>query len=260
MQINSHIKENRMLTKIALSVIGSLIFIGLAVSMNKAEAKSNVYILAMGANTNGLTQANADARRFANTMKKKFKIPQRNITILKNVSKRSFNKAIKKLAKHRNKKQVYIYFSGHGAKIKGNEPDCYDEALVFSGGYNYRDDYFVNKLNSIDTKQLTTVLDTCFSGGMTKASCPNARAKARRVVSSCKVTPTSKRLKGLVLTASQENQLAWEIPNEGGRFTKELLYYINKKPTLSSAFRSARSKIIRETKNSGCYQRPQLFR
>ena len=94
---------------------------------------------------------------------------------------------------------------------------------------------------------------------MTKASCPGAKAKARRVVSSCRVKTTAKRLKGLVLTASKENQLAWEIRGQGGRFTKELLSSLRRKnSSLVSAFKSAKTKIIRQTRGTACYQSPQL--
>ncbi len=259
-----------MLTKIALSVIGSLIFISLAVSMNKAEAKSDIYVLAMGANTNGLRQANADAKRFADTMRKKYHLPENNVIRLPNVTKDKFHSAIKKLNKIKTKKQVYVYFSGHGMRItarnKRAEGDCYDEALIFSGNKKYRDDDFAKKLNTLTgNTKLTTILDTCFAGGMTKASCSGSKAKVVPSTLACKTKPAKRVLKGLVMVAAHENQRAWEISDQGGRFTKELLYYLNRRDTskkgaFTSAFRSARAKIIRDTKGTACYQRPQLFR
>lgn len=225
-------------------------------------ADNGIYVLAMGANTNGLTQANTDAQRFADAMQRKFAISRQNIQVLSNVSAAQFEQAISGIAS-RSYREVYVYFSGHGIKMRdnqqGEESDCYDEALVFIDTA-YRDDAFINRLNSIRTQRLTTVLDTCFSGGMTKALCLGSTAKATPHLSSCSTATTAKRLKGLVLTASTENQLAWEIQGKGGRFTHELVSYMNgSNRSFISSYHAAKEKIIYDTKGTACYQVPQLI-
>lgn len=247
------------LKKMLMICTGLLFLISLPIVF---ATDNGIYVLAMGANTNGLMQANNDAQRFATAVQRKFAINGSNIQVIQNVSVAQFEQAINRIASG-SYREVYVYFSGHGIKIRdnqqGEESDCYDEALVFVDGI-YRDDTFVNRLNSIRTQRLTTVLDTCFSGGMTKALCLGSTAKAAPHLSSCSAPTTAKRLNGLVLTASTEDQLAWEIQGRGGRFTHELVSYLNgSNRSFMSAYHAAKKKIVSETQGTACYQVPQLI-
>ena len=67
----------------------------------------------------------------------------------------------------KNKSDVFIYYSGHGAPDPESNDgyfvpvDC-DPAMVDVNGYSL--DLFYKKMNNLDAKSVTVVIDACFSG------------------------------------------------------------------------------------------------
>lgn len=224
------------------------------------------FVLAMGANTKGLKMSNFDAQSFAKGIKKRFGIPSPNICVLKNVKRWEFKYLLQKLAKLAHQQdQVFIYFSGHGAKLvdhSGDERDCYDEAFVtvhYSGkGIEFlSDDAFVYLVNKLKTKKILTVIDTCFASGLLRGTCQHTKSKFLKSTKQkhkvCKVTRKSKRIKGILYAAAKEDQMAWEL-RDGGLFTSTFLKYMKKYPYLSlrKIYQLTKKEVTRVIYRSGC--------
>jgi hypothetical protein len=203
------------------------------------------FVLAMGANTKGLKMSNFDAQSFAKGIQKRFRIPSSNICVVKNVKRWQFEYVLEKLAKLVHQQdEVFIYFSGHGTKVKdysGDEKDCYDEAFVtvhHSGkGMEYvSDDAFVYLVNKLKTNKILTVIDTCFASGLLRGSCQNTKSKFwknnKQKQKKCKIRIKAKPIKGILYSAAKEDQAAWELRN-GGLFTSIFVKYMRKHPYLS---------------------------
>ena len=242
------------------------------------------FILAMGANVGELKKANTDAQAFADAIQKRFNIPSPNKCVLKNVTRGDFKSALKRLQKLvRKPDQVFIYFSGHGTQVPDNNNDegCYDEAFVIfsdigSKPYRIRDDFLVAQVNKIGSNRITTIIDTCFSGGMLRGShncldmksklwfadddesdilpkndCPSTDIKLLKGT----VYTASEVLKGTVYTASKEYQLAWEF-DKGGVFTTFFIENMrkNSKTKLKKIFDMTAKQVSRKTGQRDCEQ------
>jgi len=239
------------------------------------------FILAMGANIGKLEKANSDAQALADAIQKRFNVPASNICILPDVKIYQFKGALRGLQKWvRKQDKVFLYFSGHGTQIPDNDSDendgqtgCYDEALVISDGGNgidtIRDDFFVTQVNNIAEKShLTTIIDSCFSGGMLRGTqkCLDMRPKYWFTDDDADYLPKKdcpsgiKRLKGTVYTASKEYQLAWEVTN-GGIFTISFIENMQKHPqaTLDEIFDRTAKQVAEQTGQINCdkLQEPQ---
>ena len=213
-------------------------------SINRTKTPTS-FVLAMGANTKGLKMSNFDAVSFAKGIQKRFRIPSSNICVLKNVKLWEFEYALERLATLVHQPdQVFIYFSGHGAKLvdhSGDEKDCYDEAFVtvhYSGkGIEFlSDDAFVYLVNKLKTNNIITVIDTCFASGLLRGVCQHTKSKFLKSTKQkhkvCRVTRKLKPLKGILYAAAKEDQVAWELP-DGGLFTSTFLKYMKKYPYFS---------------------------
>lgn len=243
---------------------------------------STTFILAMGANIGELKKANSDAEAFADAIEKRFKIPSSNSCVLPDVTRSEFENALEYLKLVREQDQVFIYFSGHGAKRLDNSNDenngqtgCYDEALViFDNSFNrgadfMTDDDFVKRINEIGTNHITTVIDSCFSGGMLRGTpnCSDMKSKLwfgddEPDVLSNMDCPSSdmKELEGTVYMASKEDQLAWEF-DKGGVFTTFFIENMQKKPNaeLNKIFDITAKHVSKITGQRNCdkLQEPQ---
>ena len=80
------------------------------------------------------------------------------------------------------KSRVFIYYAGHGAPNSNTNQGF---LVPFDGDPNYTEDtaYSINRLYStlthLPTKDITVVLDSCFSGGVSRfciGRCPTRRA------------------------------------------------------------------------------------
>ena len=121
---------------------------------------------------------------------------------------------------------VVFYFSGHGAQLEaidGSERDGRDEALYLADGSFMSDNDLRKLLDCLPAEAITTIVDACHSGGIYRGkgqksvlqkdvklyldlaateprkpfTCPDSYGRTRRSVN-------------LVLTASQEDEKAWE--------------------------------------------------
>ncbi len=225
------------------------------------------FVLAMGANTKGLKMSNFDAVSFAKAIKKRFAIPSSNVCVIKNVKLWQFRELLKRLATlARQQDEVFIYFSGHGAKLidrSGDEKDCYDEAFVtvhYSGtGIEFlSDDAFVYLVNKLKTQKILTVIDTCFASGLLRGTCQYTKSKFLKTTKQqkhkvCKVTRRLKPLKGILYAAAKEDQAAWEL-RDGGLFTSTFVKYMKKYPyfSLTNIYRMTKKKTTAYIYRSGC--------
>jgi len=220
--------------------------------LNAANPKKETFILAMGANTDGLMMANHDAESFADTIKRRFGVPDSHVCFIPDVQKWEFEEALDKLKKLvREEDKVFLFFSGHGSKKKdwgndeGEGKNCCDEAFVIlmDGGQKtdtVTDDSFVSLVENIQTDQIITVIDTCFASGMIRGEklCQKAQSKfihkndCEKSLESKYCKPSSfQKLKGVLYAASKDHQDAWEI-REGGFFTTTFVKNISPKKSL----------------------------
>lgn len=213
-----------------------------------------VFILAMGANTNGLKKSNQDAERFATTMSQLFKL-KKNVCVLKNAKRQEFELALKTLTQKVDSDDlVIIYYSGHGTKINDNnhdEKDKYDEAFVPYYSTRepkiedlLRDDSFSELINAIPTENIITIIDACFSAGLTKGGL-DGRSKSvffdflnwDDEEQENTGESSLENIKGVLLSAAGEGQKAKEFDKIGGRFT---YFFID---ALEQAIKKKRTKV-----------------
>ncbi|MCP4702824.1 MAG: caspase family protein [Gammaproteobacteria bacterium] len=244
-------------------------------------SESAHFILAMGANTDKVSQANKDAEDFAKAMRERFTIPPRQVCILADVERQMFIKTLERLQKIvKSRDKVIIYFSGHGTFLTDNnlddEEDCVDEALVMvyrndPEVESIRDDHFVRLVNKIRTDDISIFLDTCFAGGLRRGigACHKTKDKflvkgnaGTALPGNCPVKKGLSRLKGTLYAASKEDQSAWEIRGQGGRFTWTFLNFMKKHPGegLDRIFERTKKRISTDTKDTSCYQEPQRYK
>ena len=131
---------------------------------------------------------------------------------------------------------VIIYYSGHGTlgpDKNDDEEDGYDEyyvtydtdtssgAKLYSTGIS--DDRFGNWLGSMDSKRVAIFLDSCYSGGATKAS-KGTSVPGQKTIPKNEVFNDFSFEDRLLFAASRENQPSWESPQlNQGVFTHFLL-------------------------------------
>ena len=210
--------------------------------------------------------SNFDAESFAKGIQKRFGIPSPNICLLKNVKRWEFKHVLQRLATLVHQQdQVFIYFSGHGAKLvdhSGDEKDCYDEAFVtvhYSGkGIEFlSDDAFVYLVNKLKTKKILTVIDTCFASGLLRGTCQHTKSKflkgTKQKHKVCRVTRKLKPLKGVLYAAAKEDQVAWEL-RDGGLFTSIFVKYMKKYPyfSLRNIYKLTKKEVTTVIYKNGC--------
>ena len=289
--MNSLLKKYLVLFHIAMFLSFSLVTLAQADecwSQLSKLSKPATFILSMGANTNGLTMAAHDAKRFAAAMKQR--LPDAHVCTLTQVRKSQMERALEHLKTiTKSTDQVFIYFSGHGTfleegSFKQDEADCLDEALVpvYQGEWEreaVRDDTLVRWVNALPVKpaNICVFLDTCFASSMRRASCTDnltekffkyGRMPDRLTEFRGKECPSHQhlhQLKGILYAASGESESAWEIKGKGGRFTYQLLNILESNQgklsmsELDAAFTKVANDIFNETQNTECIQQPQRW-
>ncbi len=155
----------------------------------------------------------------------------------------------KHLAKASKGDTVLIHFSGHGARgfsapeFKAYYPDGMDENLVcydsrLSGNYDLADKELAVLIERIAMKEVEVIvlLDCCHSGSGTRSSSDLKIADSRQWEDREEVRPLSSYLNGhynkelyipnarhLLLAACEKRQKAFELSNNQGAFTTNLL-------------------------------------
>lgn len=238
-----------------------------------------VYVVAMGANTSDLQQANRDAEKFIAQLAQHFTAKQYNPILLPNVTKKQFIENLEDLSSYITPDDmVFIYFSGHGVLVKDDNNDekgGNDAAFVTTnigqGGLTndtiIRDDLFAGLINRLNTKKIISVIDACHSGGLSK-SLGNYRVKSYTGVYQDKdlfpialsipnpdPLPILNEVKGLVLAAAEENYMAIEV-SQGGVFTLafvNVLLQAEKGDDLFSIFDKTQYAVKENTKK---HQKP----
>lgn len=269
-------------------------------------AEASTFLLATSANVGKLQMTDEDVQAFTATMAKRYNVPQAAQCVLEDVYKQELEQALIDLAALVQPDDVvFVYFSGHGSQIdddnrdEGNR-DSVDEVLVTMDATDpedpdapnvIRDDRFVQLVNALPTTQVVTILDSCYSGGMDKATgdklLAHATIKQHPMLSSLGLPPLHKQqningfqqLKGVLLTAAGEYEFAREYSADsvrfltktwqslgltevrGGLFTSALLQKLTEKSNvdLQTAFQEARRLVIKATRSSENSQKPQVF-
>ncbi len=205
------------------------------------RGNGRVFILAVGSNTHGLTETNRDAARFAQVMRELFHVRRNRVCVLKNANKQEFVGALERLGDRRRvgaDDLVIIFYSGHGTRRADDNNDerldNLDEFFVpysekIRTRYLLRDDDFSTLIEAIPTPNILTFIDACFSAGLTKGTNSTEHIKSTERIKSLDGTIPSRGrthvgttldpVKGVLLSASMENQPAIELAGRGGRFT-----------------------------------------
>jgi hypothetical protein len=214
-----------------------------------------VYILALGANVNGLTKANADVRRLSGCLQALFHVPASHVRLVENAYTRDFREGMHWLQTVvKPADLVFFLFSGHGTFItddNGDEPSGWDAAFVMrdaegvpvpSIAHFIRDDEFAALVEQVPTKNVVSFIDACFSSELARkgddetATLLKGRIKlfdskalgipalewligGRRAQQKAGFdAPT----KGLIYAAADGHEYAYEV-EEGGLFTTTLI-------------------------------------
>ncbi len=199
------------------------------------SGEGRVFILAVGSNMSGLTETNRDAARFAKAMRELFHVRHNRVCVLANAYKEEFVQALERLGDSRRvgaDDLVIIFYSGHGTqRDDDNNDEKLDRLDEFFGTYGpkprtrylLRDDDFSALIQDIPTPNILTFIDACFSAGLTKGKDSKERVKSLdgTIPSEGRthVGTTLDPVKGVLLSASMENQPAVELARRGGRFT-----------------------------------------
>lgn len=210
------------------------------------DVNRDVYILAMGANTDGLQWTDNDAQIFADRIGTHFKSHQVQKTIIKETTRNQFIDNLNKIARKAKRNDlVFIYFSGHGLLVRddnGDERGGSDAVFITSNVERdgltkqavVRDDEYASLIQAIPTDNIISIIDACHSGGMQKSL---IRKKVKFYTGRFKDVqannliidnqhynpyPVFDDVKGVVLAATEENYKALETYN-GGQFTLSLL-------------------------------------
>ncbi len=249
-----------------------------------------IFILAMGANTEGVSMANQDAEAFSNALRSHFEVPAANVCVLTDVRNWEFRDTLTKLAELvRPQDTVFIYFSGHGTYVQDkteDEIDCMDEAFVtfYPQGRQepdlVRDDTFIRLTNKLNTDKLFAFLDTCYASSfrrnLQRAECPDkgktkilrkGNAGKRPRGRKCRQHKSLRTFKGTLYSAASAHQAAWEIKQKGGRFTRiflnNLVKYRNtsrdRYDALDAVFQDTKNTLSSRTRNTVCEQTPERW-
>lgn len=127
---------------------------------------------------------------------------------------------------------LFFYYAGHGSQVRNslsNEPDALDESLVpadsRAGARDIRDKELRSLFNRVLDRgaRLTILLDNCHSGSGARGLATGARPRGvspdfRDVADGADHGPRPENRGALVLSASQDFDLAWETHDELGVF------------------------------------------
>ncbi len=218
-----------------------------------APRRNRIFVLSLGANVGELVKPNQDATLFAKTITEMFDVPRTDVRLVANARKADFRAGLQWLrtsaAPH---DMVFIYFSGHGGRVRdptGTSDDGYDEFLVpydFEGKrpQSLKDAVFSQELagwiNAIPTDNIIVVADACHSAGVYRSiegGVLGARSKLFTLPPDADLTreeapaaPATRaaggagriKAKGLLLAAARRDQSALEA-SDGSIFTMALL-------------------------------------
>ena len=117
-----------------------------------------------------------------------------------------------------------LYYSGHGTQVRGSgvgerERDKDDESLFLADGSYLVDHELRAAMKCIDAERVIVIVDACYSGGIYRAAGAKRAIDVRRYLDlgsqengstvSC-LEPESTKKVDLVISASQEDERAWE--------------------------------------------------
>jgi hypothetical protein len=207
-----------------------------------ADDTTNVYVLAMGANTGLIKRANSDATNFSATVNRLFSpFYHVMLQLYPSATVKNFQDGMNWLKDNvRQTDTVIIFYSGHGSTLpddNGDEQDYADEVFVMvdANATSYpdvsdvvRDDQFAKWINMLPTQRVIVILDACHAGGL--VSDRLARDKffsggMLGVVNSFAMGGIPDALdlaKGVAVSAAREGNAAFEN-DEGGLLTTTLL-------------------------------------
>ncbi|WP_457616527.1 caspase family protein [Lutibacter sp.] len=228
-------------------------------------AFAQVHLLAMNADTEGLQYTGNDRKKIVKAFQQHYG-KQLKVYEISNVSVHKFQQRISKIKKklHRGD-QVVVYFSGHGSTVldrNKDEDDPWDEMVVFAKKERLVDDNFADYLMPFFKYHLTVILDSCNSGGMSKA------IDQKRFIAKFLPTNTPSnagifakqdmtamldhaQFKGVLIAAAKANQSAFEDrEKQGGVFTHYFAQaFSSGKNNLQQSFIIARDFVAKETED-----------
>lgn len=142
-------------------------------------SRGRVLVLALGANVGRLVKTNQDAVLFARTVVEMFGVARGDVRVIGNGTKADFRGGMEWLRRAATPQDlVFIYFSGHGGRIRDpsrTSSDGYDEYLVpydfeVKRPQSLRDAVFSQELagwiNALPTDNVIVVADACHSAGV----------------------------------------------------------------------------------------------
>ncbi len=237
---------------------------------------------------NQLHVCHVDAQEMAKVMKEKCRLDAAEVLVNEHATRAAIEKAIRRTlpAASRPGDTVFIFWSGHGARIaddNGDEQDGFDEMLI---PHDIRtddidtvrrtaviDDTFARWLQDLDGRKVVLILDTCHSGGA---------AKGAKGVTAPLLSPPAPanggfdfleremaRAKDLgqrelaMLSASQASQISLERRE---RDMSAMTYFLVRKlresggpVTLKDGFEAVRDAVTRYAAEQGVEQNPTLI-
>lgn len=177
--------------------------------------------------------------------------------------------------------RVFIYYSGHGHQVtdtSNDEPDGCDEALLVADGKSITDDEIDSLLSRIQSDEILMIVDSCFSGTITKSIPSPGQPKTKNYSSfdadlRCNVAANKQGAKygvgaqsrGIAgefassnaqnnvigLTATAHNQVAYDAlrSNEGSVFTQVLYNQLatTSKSISFSTVQAETAAVVRDT-------------
>lgn len=205
-----------------------------------------VYLLAMGANTQGLAKAGQDAEHFTQAMQQLWG-RQLQARLYSDAHVRDFRQGMHWLQQQVTPQDwVIVYYSGHGSTLpdrNGDEADKVDEVFVMADTRGQLapdlrhvivDDEFHQTIQAIRSDNIIMILDACYSAGLSKRAqlLLEGRRKFVRMGELGQRLPSevAKRgarhlvdvSKGVLVYAAAETQSAYES-RYGGVMTQYLL-------------------------------------
>lgn len=210
-----------------------------------SNLSGNVYLLAMGANTGGLTKTSTDATNFAAVTKSLFDPATFHAHVYPTAYRKDFESGMNWLTQNANANDTaIIYFSGHGSTLpddSGDEKDGVDEVFVMYDAHAakypgpehvVRDDEFSIWVSALLTHRIIVVLDACHSGGLMKGGVESIEGRNKffkdgllgQMLSDFveRITGGIDFERGVTIVAAQEGKNAIE-GKDGGMMTSHLL-------------------------------------